>query len=102
MEQVVVARYVTIRLTAAQAAAAINACDLIRDQLEADGGDRRESAQYLRAGVAIEVGITESRIPSCGIRLSMGEVYGIIRCSRKSGHNGRCRPARACCERGER
>lgn len=41
-------RYVTIRLTVAQAQAASNACDLIRDQLEADG-QRREAALYRRA-----------------------------------------------------
>lgn len=46
-------RYVTIRMTAAQAAAASNACDLIRDQLQADGRTR-EAALYGRAGVALD------------------------------------------------
>lgn len=40
-------RYVTIRLTTAQARAASNACDLIRDQLEASE-QRREAALYER------------------------------------------------------
>lgn len=40
-------RYVTVRLTVAQAAAACNACDLIRDQLEADGY-KREAMLYER------------------------------------------------------
>lgn len=46
-------RYVTIRLTLAQAAAASNACDLIRNQYEADG-DKREAALYERAGTTID------------------------------------------------
>lgn len=41
-------RYVTVRLTREQAQAASNACDLIRDQYEADG-NRREAALYARA-----------------------------------------------------
>lgn len=44
--------YVTVRLTVAQAQAASNACDLIRDQLEADG-NRREAALYGRASEAL-------------------------------------------------
>jgi hypothetical protein len=43
-----VSRYVTIRLTVEQAQAAINACDLIRDQYEADG-QKREASMYRRA-----------------------------------------------------
>jgi hypothetical protein len=43
-----VSRYVTVRMTVAQAQAASNACDLIRDQLEADG-QKREAALYERA-----------------------------------------------------
>lgn len=46
-------RYLTIRLTEAQAQTALNACDLIRDSNEASG-DLREAAQYRRACVAIE------------------------------------------------
>lgn len=49
-------RYVTIRLTVAQAQAAINACDLMRSQLEADGGDKREVGMYRRATQALERG----------------------------------------------
>ena len=45
-------RYVTLRLTREQAQAASNACDLIRDQLEADG-QRREAALYKRASDAL-------------------------------------------------
>ena len=45
-------RYVTVRLTVAQAQAALNACDLIRDSYEANG-EKREAAQYRRACVAI-------------------------------------------------
>lgn len=41
-------RYVTVRLTREQAQAASNACDLIRDQYEADG-NKREAALYERA-----------------------------------------------------
>lgn len=46
-------RYVLIRLTVAQAQAASNACDLIRDQLEADG-NKHEAALYQRASVALD------------------------------------------------
>jgi hypothetical protein len=46
-------RYVTIRMTREQAQAASNACDLIRDQLEADG-NKRESALYQRASIALD------------------------------------------------
>ncbi len=86
------ARYVTIRLTQAQAHAASNACDLIRNQIDADGDNKRESACYQRASDAIDLGIASSRV--CGIRLSMGEAYGIIRCALKHGHHGRHRPQR--------
>jgi len=48
-----VTRYVTVRLTREQAQAASNACDLIRDQLEADD-QRREAALYQRACVALD------------------------------------------------
>jgi hypothetical protein len=48
-----VTRYMMIRLTAAQARAASNACDLIRDQLEADG-KKREAALYERASGALD------------------------------------------------
>lgn len=51
-----VSRYVMIRLTVAQAQAASNACDLIRDQLEADG-NKRDAALYERASVALSVRI---------------------------------------------
>lgn len=90
-----VARTITVRLTAAQAAAASNACDLIRNQVD----DKREAACYQRASDAISRSITGSA-PPCGIRLSMGEAYGIIRCGLKSGHAGHHRPARARRERG--
>lgn len=49
-------RYVMIRLTIAQAQAASNACDLIRDSLEADG-QKREAALYGRASEALERGV---------------------------------------------
>lgn len=42
-----------IRLTVAQAQAACNACDLIRDQLEADG-QKREAALYRRASETLD------------------------------------------------
>lgn len=42
-----------IRLTVPQAQAASNACDLIRDQLEADG-NKREAALYRRASIALD------------------------------------------------
>ena len=44
--------YVMVRLTVAQAQAASNACDLIRDQYEADG-NKREAALYERASKAL-------------------------------------------------
>ena len=44
--------YVTVRLTVAQAQAASNACDLLRDQYEADG-NKREAALYERASQAL-------------------------------------------------
>jgi hypothetical protein len=47
-----VSGYVTVRLTLAQAQAASNACDLIRDQYEADG-NKREAALYERASKAL-------------------------------------------------
>ncbi len=46
-------RYVLVRLTVEQAQAASNACDLIRDSLEADG-KKREAALYLRAAIALD------------------------------------------------
>lgn len=46
-------RYVTVRLTIAQAQAAYNACDLIRDEYEASGENKREAAQYKRASETI-------------------------------------------------
>lgn len=52
-ETVAVTRYVTVRLTLAQAMAAANACDLIRDSYEADG-NKREAARYQRACKAID------------------------------------------------
>lgn len=45
-------RYVMVRLTIAQAQAA-NACDLIRDEYEASGENKREAAQYKRASETI-------------------------------------------------
>lgn len=42
-----------VRLTVTQAQAASNACDLIRDQLEADG-NKREAALYRRASIALD------------------------------------------------
>lgn len=42
-----------IRLTITQAQAASNACDLIRDQLEADG-NKREAALYRRASITLD------------------------------------------------
>ncbi len=45
-------RYVLVRLTVAQAQAASNACDLIRDQFEADS-NKREAALYQRASEAL-------------------------------------------------
>jgi len=47
-----VSRYVTVRLTVAQAQAAYNACDLIRDSCEADG-NKREAAIHKRASETI-------------------------------------------------
>jgi hypothetical protein len=44
--------YVTVRLTREQAQAASNACDLIRDQYEADG-QHREAGLYKRASAAL-------------------------------------------------
>lgn len=41
-------RYVNLRLTREQAATAINACDLLRDQYEADN-QKREAGRYRRA-----------------------------------------------------
>ena len=46
-------RYVTVRFTLAQAMTASNACDLIRDNYEADN-NRREAACYRRAYEAID------------------------------------------------
>ena len=46
-------RYVTVRMTAEQAQAAYNACDLIRDQYEASGEHKREAALYKRASETI-------------------------------------------------
>lgn len=48
------ARYVTVRLTVAQAQAASNACDLMADQLHADGVDKQQMSLYERAGAAID------------------------------------------------
>lgn len=45
--------YVTVRLTRAQAQAASNACDLIRDSLEAEGR-KREAALYERASKTLD------------------------------------------------
>lgn len=47
-------RYVVVRLTREQAQAASNACDLIRDQLEADG-QKREAALYGRASETLSM-----------------------------------------------
>lgn len=55
-------RYVTIRLTLAQAQAACNAADLIRDQYEA-GNDMREAAMYARTSDAIEAAIKQQTAP---------------------------------------
>lgn len=59
-------RYITIRLTLAQAQAACNAADLIRDQLEASGnaGEAREAALYARASAAIDTAIREQSTAS--------------------------------------
>ncbi len=46
-------RYVIVRMTSAQAAAASNACDLIRDQLDADGR-RREAQLFRRASEVLD------------------------------------------------
>lgn len=46
------ARYVSVRMTVEQAAAAENACDLIRDNHEASN-ERRQAAIYARAASAI-------------------------------------------------
>lgn len=46
-------RYITVRLTVEQAEAAENACDLIRDSLEADGR-KRQAALYRRACAALQ------------------------------------------------
>lgn len=46
-------RYVTVHMTLAQAYAAMNASDLIRDQYEA-GGQRGEAAVYRRATERIQ------------------------------------------------
>lgn len=53
-------RYVTVRLTAAQAFAAANACDLIRDNYESDN-NKREAAVYERAAATIQTAIDEAR-----------------------------------------
>lgn len=53
-------RYVVVRLTLAQAQAACNAADLVRDQHEADG-DKREAAIYARASDAIDRAINRER-----------------------------------------
>lgn len=45
-------RYVLVRLTVAQAQAASNACDLIRDEYDA-AGNKREAALYERACAAL-------------------------------------------------
>lgn len=47
-------RAVHVTLTIPQAAAAANACDLIRDQYEADGEDKREAALYRRTAALID------------------------------------------------
>lgn len=47
-------RYVTVRLTLAQAMTAANACDLMRDSCEADG-KKHEAACYRRTYEAIDV-----------------------------------------------
>lgn len=54
-------RYVIVRLTAAQAAAANNACDLIADSLRADG-DVREAGLYQRTSAAIELAFDPNRL----------------------------------------
>lgn len=52
-------RYVTIRLTIAQAQAACNAADLIRDDYEAGGSNVREAALYERTSHAIAAAIAD-------------------------------------------
>jgi hypothetical protein len=47
-------RYVTVRLTIAQAKSASNACDLIANSLHADGVNKREMQLYERTGAAID------------------------------------------------
>lgn len=54
-------RYITVRLTLAQAEAACNATDLIRDQHEASGADKREAALYRRASDTIAKAISKAR-----------------------------------------
>jgi len=58
-------RYVTVRLTVPQAQAASNACDLIRDQLEADGR-AHEASLYRRASDALDA--TAAKVPQGGRR----------------------------------
>jgi hypothetical protein len=47
-------RYVLLKLTIPQAQAALNACDLIAEQLRADGENKREAELYQRASDTIE------------------------------------------------
>ena len=53
-------RYIVVRLTHAQAQAACNASDLIRDQYEA-AGDKHEAALYGRASDTIADAIKSKR-----------------------------------------
>ena len=53
-------RYVVVRFPIAQAAAAANACDLIRDSHEA-GNENREAAIYKRACETIQAAIRGKR-----------------------------------------
>jgi len=54
-------RYIWVRLPIAQAEAAANACDLIRDSLEAGDSQKREAAVYARATATIQTAINKSR-----------------------------------------
>ena len=52
-------RYVTVRMTVAQAQAAANACDLIRDAHDASGEQKRETSLYQRACETLQRAIRE-------------------------------------------
>ena len=54
-------KYVTVRMTSAQAMAASNACDLIAESLRADRSTSREAGLYDRACSALSAAIQKEK-----------------------------------------